>query len=75
MKNDTNTTNADMIRNGYIPCETNPDSGNLSQLSDLFHAHAFITVGQQKGNLRHVCSFCARRHHSDQKQRHGIKWE
>lgn len=67
--------NGDAIREGIIPCETNPETGALSRTGERFHGRATATVGSQKGNLRHACADCARRHHKLQKQRTGVLWE
>lgn len=60
-----NTTNADAIRSGLIPCETNPDTGTLSRTADPFHALATYTVGRSKPR-RHVCNGCRLKYHSIQ---------
>lgn len=68
-------TNSDAIQANIIPCETNPTTGGLSRASDQFHGRAVVTVGSQKGQMRHVCTSCALKHHKHQKQRPGVKWE
>jgi hypothetical protein len=68
-------TNGSAIRQGLIPCETNPATGGLSRTGEMFHARAAVTVGSQKANLRHVCDDCAARFHSYARQRSGILWE
>jgi len=68
-------TNAVVIRQGKIPCETNPDNGSLSRLSDPFHRLATLTVGSQKGNKRHVCEDCQRHYHEHQKCVGGVMWD
>lgn len=67
--------NSHAIRAGYVPCETNPDSGGLSKTGHAFHAVAVVTVGSVKGNKRHVCAECADRYHRHQKQEGGIVWD
>lgn len=67
--------NADAIQAGYVPCETNPETGGLSRTGQPFHAVAKITVGQQRGNKRHVCPDCASHYHAIQKQVSGIVWD
>lgn len=68
-------TNSDAIQAGIIPCETNPASGLLSRTGDQFHGRAVVTVGSQKGGMRHVCASCALKYHRHQEQRPGVKWE
>lgn len=67
--------NGDAIHIGLVPCETNPVNGGLSRTLEEFHDSAFVTVGSQKGNKRHVCQSCADKHHKAQKQSHGIVWD
>jgi hypothetical protein len=67
--------NSDALRNGFIPCETNPETGGLSRTVEPYHARATVTVGQMKGSLRHVCHDCAHTFHQHQKLRHGVSWE
>lgn len=68
-------TNADALRAGLIPCETDPRRGGLSYLSHTFHGIAAVTVGSFKGNRRHVCEECADKHHKHQERKEGVRWE
>lgn len=67
--------NADALRAGFIPCETNPETGGLSRTVHPYHAKACVTVGSQKGALRHVCLECAVTYHKHQERRIGVIWE
>jgi hypothetical protein len=66
--------NADALRAGIVPCETDPASGGLSRTLEPFHAAAELTAGSQRGSLRHVCAGCARAHHQHLRQRPGVLW-
>ena len=68
-------TNATAIRQGMVPCETNPDTGKLSMLHEVFHAQAVTTTGSMKGSKRHVCESCADKHHGLQHHQRGVKWD
>lgn len=71
----TAPTNGQAIRNGLIPCETDPDTGHLSRTTWPFHAVATYTTGSARGGFRHVCAGCLERHHKGLRVRSGIRWE
>lgn len=68
-------TNAAALRAGLTPCETDPARGGLSRTSHPFHGVAAVTVGSQRGNLRHVCEECAEKWHKHQERRGGVRWD
>lgn len=68
-------TNGSAIRAGLVPCETNPNNGDLSYCNEQFHGSARATVGSQNGTMRHVCLMCLNKYHKDQRVRQGIHWE
>jgi len=67
--------NSDALRDGLIPCETEPRYGGLSRTTHPFHAGATVTVGSQRGNRRHVCEQCAERWHKHQAREEGVQWD
>lgn len=68
-------TNGQAIRQGFVPCETNPETGGLSRTADVFHGRAVATVGLRKGEQRHVCLDCAQRFHKHLHHRPGVQWK
>lgn len=75
MKEQRYAMNSNAIRAGAVPCETNPETGGLSRTLEAFHAVASLTVGQRKGEKRHVCEPCANKFHHLQQQARGIVWD
>lgn len=70
-------TNAEALRAGITPCETNPLTGGLSRTVDEFHAAATITCGTKRirtENLKHACVQCAKQYHTLMRQRDGVLW-
>lgn len=68
------TTNGELIRQGLIPCEVNPDTGGLSRTGDPAHALAVFTITGKGFESRHVCRECALKFYSNRPIKEGVLW-
>jgi hypothetical protein len=57
--------NRDMFKRGITPCEWNPDTSQLANLSDEYHAAATVAIGQtsrfraEDDRRMRVCERCS----------------
>lgn len=67
-------TNGYLIRQGFVPCETNPDTGGLSRTTDPAHALAVFTITGKGFESRHVCRECALTFYTHRPIKEGVIW-